>query len=445
MKNFEKFLTEKGITKEQFEAKSAEEQLALGNEHRVELQKAYEQALENKASKEDLDSFKSEFNSSNERVIKAVEAVALAIKAQAEKGGLNVDTMTKSELIQLMEKHSTEAGEKGVGKVTDETVKVNANHLIAEVNKAAAALMTTANIIGASGAGSFSPLFGNYIDQRIHAAPMLRSSIMEDITVTTQVGTENIYYTERINEDGDADWLAEGEAKPLIDAEWKTSSEKAKEVAVFWKFTHRFLFHTRLAVQDFERYARQLMEDEIPNKALLGDSATDPNQPDGITALASAWVVPAAIAGSTHDANIYDAILALATAVRIRGFKGQIVVRLNDVYSYLMKSTTKDSLGQYIIPPFSSPDGTKIDGVRVKFDPEVPKGKILGGVLSNFNLVICEDIMFFEGYENDDFRKNLISRKLEAFIGTYLPGVLVPSVIYADIDEILGDIEAPAS
>lgn len=436
-KSFEDFLVSKETDLNAFKEMEALKQLELQNEYNADLKKSYNEALANKASNEDLDAFKDSIEKSNESVVKAVEALAISIKSQAEKGGFNPEPMEKSDLIKLLEKHAKEAGSQGTGKISDETVKVNANQLIAEVNKAAS-LMTTANIVGANG---YSPLFGNYIDQRIHSAPLLRSTIMDDITVSTQVGTENIYYTERKNEGGDAEWVAEGAAKPLADAEWHTSSEKAKEVAVFWKFTHRFLFHTRLAVQDFDRYARELMEEKIPYSVLLGNATLNTTEPNGIITLASAWVVPPAIASSTPMPNVYDAVLALATAIRIRGFKGEIVVRLNDVWSYMMKSATKDTSGQYIVPPFSSQDGTTIDGVRVKFDPEVPADKILGGVLRNFNAVICEDIMYFEGYENDDFRKNLISRKLEAFIGTYLPGVLRPSVIYADIDDILGDIE----
>lgn len=441
MKTFEEFLAEKGYAnKEAFDKLDVAKQLELYNEYNAELKKSFTKAVEDKATSEELSTLKAAMDKSNESIIKSIESLALTIKAQAEKGGYNPETMEKSELIKLMEEASKDAGKDGKGRITSRKANVNARHLLAEINKAAA-LMTTANIIGIGSNSEWSPLFGNYIDSRIHRAPLLYSTIMEDITVTTQEGTENITWTERVNEDGDAEWLDEGEAKPLADAEWHTFSEKSKEVAVFWKFTTRFLFHTRLAVEDFQKYARELMENKIPNTALLGDATVNPKEIDGITTLASAWVVPPRLAGSTSSPNVYDAVLALATAIRIRGFKGMIVVRLNDVYSYLMKSATKDALGNYIVPPFSSPDGTRVSDVRVKFDSELPDGKILGGVLANYNLVICEDIIYDEGHENDDFRKNLVSRKLEAFVGSYLPGVHKPSIIYADIDDILGDIE----
>jgi len=51
-------------------------------------------------------------------------------------------------------------------------------------------------------------------------------------------------------------------------------------------------------------------------------------------------------------------------------------------------------------------------------------------------------VEYYEGYENDDFRRNLMSKKLEAFVGTYLPANLVNSIIHDDIATVLTAIDA---
>ena len=68
--------------------------------------------------------------------------------------------------------------------------------------------------------------------------------------------------------------------------------------------------------------------------------------------------------------------------------------------------------------------------------------EITVGILNNFKAVISQNIEYYEGYENDDFRKNLMSKKLEAFMGTYLPSTLSGSIIHDDIATVLTEIAA---
>lgn len=445
LKTFKEFLTEKGHEEEAFKALDAVEQLKLQNEYNAELKKGYEKALTDKASAESLEAFKKEITSSNDSVIKAIEGLGSFMKAQAEKAGLNPETLTEPELIKMIKKSSDEAGVDSKGRVAGFTVKVNPQDFLNEVNKAAA-LMTTANIVGigngATGgnAGQWSPLFGNYVDNNIYRVPYLTSYILDDVSVTTAEGTENIYWTERVNEEGDAAWLAEGALKPLADAEWKSSMTTTREVAVRWKFTHRFLFHTRRAVEDFQIHARELMDVKVAVGVLNGSGVA----PEilGVTTAGSAFVVPTEVAGTVFMPNIYDAINAMVLQIRKLGYQGRIIARLPIAYEMLMQSI-KTTYGEYIIPPFVSQDGKSMGDVLIRFDDRLATGKILVGVLSNFKVVFAEQVMFDEGYENDDFSKNLVSRKLEAFVGSYLPANLKPSIIYADIAEVLEDIAQP--
>lgn len=303
----------------------------------------------------------------------------------------------------------------------------------------AAALMTTANVVP-NVAGGYSALFGNYIDTEIGATPKPDLCILPLVTIKTQPGTEVIYHTSRYNEDGDAAFIAEGALKPLADAEWKTDSTNAKEVAVRWKFTKRLMNHAPSAVSDFMEHANELMEQKMDDGALDGDGIGANLL--GITAsgVAAAFVVPTQLANYYTEANIYDVINAVATQVRLANFKGQLTVVLNTVWEAMMKGI-KNTQGDYIVPPFVSPDGTMVGSTKVVFSNKITDTHILVGDLKKYNIVICDNIAYDEGYENDDFSKNLVSKKLEAFLGSYIKRGDAGAIVYDEIASILTDIE----
>jgi hypothetical protein len=138
-------------------------------------------------------------------------------------------------------------------------------------------------------------------------------------------------------------------------------------------------------------------------------------------------------------ANIFDAINAVATFVRLNNFKGSLTCILNPVWKAIMQGI-KDKDDNYIIPPFVTQDGMQVGEVRVVFSNRFDAAKIILGDLKKFNLVMSEDVSYDEGYENDDFSRNLVSRKLEAFMGSYIKGSDAGSIVSDDISTILSAI-----
>lgn len=320
--------------------------------------------------------------------------------------------------------------------LTEKNFKPKESYSATETIKAAA-LMTTANVIP-NVAGGFSPLFGNYIDNEIGHTPKPEPIFMSLVTVKFQPGTENIYFTDRINEEGTAQFIAEGGLKPLADAEWKTTSLQTKEVAVRWKFTTRLMFHAPAVISDFREHVNELVEQELDDAVLEGDNTG--NNMNGIIANASAFVVPTALAGKYAEANIYDVIMAVATQIRLANYKGNLTAVLNTAWEALMWAV-KDTEGRYIIPPFRSADGKKIGSVEVIFTNKVAATHILLGNLKKFNAVISEDAIYSEGFSGDDFDKNLVSRKIETFAQGYIKQSDEGAIIYDAIADILTDIE----
>lgn len=293
--------------------------------------------------------------------------------------------------------------------------------------------MTTGNIIPNVASG-FNQLFGNFIDSTIYDAPKPDNFILPLVTVTTAPGTENIWYVERENEEGNAAFIGEGELKPLADGEWVQKKADIKEVAVRWKMSNRLIAHAPSVVQDFRTHVDELMEQVIDDGVASGDGV-GPNL-NGVTTLAAPFVVPPALANFYPVANIFDAIMAVATYVRLNNHKGALTCVLNTVYMAQMAGL-KDSQNNYIVPPFVTQDGRQVGEVRIVFSNKVAAADMLLGDLKKFKTVISENVMYFEGWENDDFSKNLSSRKLEAFLGTYLPDSDAGAIIFDQISTIL--------
>lgn len=350
------------------------------------------------------------------------QGVVLAkLQKELESKGTDGLDGKKTELITFIERDRTEIL----------TKKANGMELIMLKT---AALMTTANVVPNVASG-FNQLFGNYIDSEIYKVPKPENFILGLVDTQIAPGTENIWYVQRINLEGDAAFIAEGALKPLADGEYKEFKADIKEVAVRWKMSNRLIMHAPSVVADFRTHATELVEQKIDTDILTGDGTSD--TVNGVTNLASPFVVPTELAGAYATPNIFDAIMAVASYVRLNNFKGNLTAVLNTVWMAKFLSYKEATTGQYILPSFVTQDGKRVGEVTIRFENKMPADKILLGDLKQFKVRISEDTKYYEGWENDDFSKNLSSRKIESFLGTYFPSNLAGSIIYDDIDTVL--------
>ena len=193
------------------------------------------------------------------------------------------------------------------------------------------------------------------------------------------------------------------------------------------------MLHAPSVVQNFRTHANELVEQKIDDGVAFGDGTGD--ELDGVATLASPFVVPTALANFYTATNIWDVIMAVNTYVRLNNHRGPLTCVLNTVWMAKM-AAYKDANNQYIIPPFVTPDGKTVGETAVMFSNKIPDTDIMLGDLRKFHAVISEDVKYYEGWENDDFSKNLVSRKLEAFLGTYLPDSDSGAIIYDQIATI---------
>lgn len=403
--------------------------------------KTYEDDLNQKAIDKAVDAAKKDAKTEADAAIKtAVDAANLASKKITDDLGEQI-----GKLKEQSEKTTDNKGGR-FGSAVKFFKKNVADNQNADTDKGytahavikAAALMTTADVIP-NVAGGFSPLVGNYIDEEIGHLPVPDLIFMGLVTTKTAPGTDAIWYSDRINEQGDAAFIAEGSLKPLISAQWQTVKKPIFEVAERWKQSKRLILHAPSVITDFAEHANNLIEQKIDDEILEG--VADATNFDGLQAVGGAFIVPAGLAGYYTFANIYDVVMAVATQVRLSYFKGPLTAVLNTVWMAKMAGI-KDSQGRYVIAPFVTPDGKKIGEVNVVFSTKIDAADIIVGDLKKYNLVMSEDVMYDEGYENDDFSKNLVSKKLEAFLGSYYKASDAGAIIYDQIATILTAIES---
>ncbi len=420
----------KYLEKAEFDALTPDQQKAY-----AENKRKHEQDEANKNAKQIVDKAIAEANKELEDKLKTAEDKLKTISEEVttlkeNNGGMSKGK--KGELSEFFEKNAKEMRDYEANKSVPSTSQKNF------VIKAPA-LMTTANVKPIAG-GQFNQLFNNYIDTEIGHTPKPDNFILNLVNVTTQPNTEKIWWVERVNEEGDAEFVNEGDLAPLIDGEYQENSDDIYEVTESWKFSRRLQTHAPSVENDFRQHANELIEQKIDDKVLLGDNAVTSTEPNGITTKAGAFVAPTALANYYTEANIYDAINACATRVRLSNFKGQITCVLNTVWEAKMKGI-KDKNDNYILPHFVTPDGRNVGTVNVVFQNKMPEADILIGDLMKFNVVIGDDVSYTEGWENDDFRKRLVSRMLDAQLGTYIKGTDAGSIIFNPIADVLTQIE----
>lgn len=375
-----------------------------------------------------LDTLKVQF----EAIEKWQNEMLIQVKANSEKGGSN-----NGEKVGLIEKHimseefqgSLDGKKAGFHKLALKAPEV--------MSVGTTTIPSTPSVVGST--DGFSTILGNFVDTEIGKVPKPENFILPLVSVTTQPGTDMVWWTERNNEEGDAQFIGEGDLKPLVSAKWETFSEKTKEVADRWKMTNRLMKHASSVVNEFREHATELVEQKIDDQLVTGDGLG--NNLKGISECASAFVVPPQLALCYIDANIWDVINATLITVKLANFNPSVIV-LNTVWEAKMKSI-KAVDGTYLVPPFVTPDGQTISGVRVVFTNKLDDAKIIVGDLKKYRVVFSENIMYETGWENDDFSKNLTSHKLEAFLLGYCKSTDTGAIIMDDIATILTAIDKP--
>lgn len=247
-------------------------------------------------------------------------------------------------------------------------------------------------------------------------------AFLEQYSNSSSTARSRIVWVEKTNPEGQAEFIGEGELKPLIDFEWKTNRSDAKKVADKIKISTEMLDDIDFMAAAIENELRYQVDIAVDEGLLSGDGTGDNLK--GITEYAGAYVLTTV---QTTTPNNSDAILASSTQVKTLNFMAThaFVNPIDYANMLLQKSTT----GEYVIPPFAAADGLTIGGVKIIESNQILVGSVLVGDMTKFVVRNYKPFGIQYGWVNDDFEKNLVTvigeRRLHDYVADNNTGAFV--------------------
>lgn len=255
--------------------------------------------------------------------------------------------------------------------------------------------------------------------------------ILELVNVGTIMS--NVWeWVEQKNADGGAAMTAEGAAKSQADFDLVVASANVKKVTAYIKITKEMLDDVALMRSEIDQELTELINLKIDDQLLNGTGLTV--NLTGIVTNATAWAA-GAFALSIPTPTKWDVLRTAINQVRVNLFEPTyIVVHPTDVTAMEL---SKDTTGQYIMPPFIGSDGTLISGIRVVANTGVTIDKFLVGDFQKAGVRFKEGLTINVGYENDDFTKNLVTILAEARLVQRVKSNHYGAFVYGDFSDAI--------
>jgi HK97 family phage major capsid protein len=239
-------------------------------------------------------------------------------------------------------------------------------------------------------------------------------------------------WVEQKNPDGGAAMTAEGAAKSQADFDLVVASANVKKVTAFIKVTKEMLDDVELMRSEIDQELTELINLKIDDQLLNGTGLTV--NLTGIVTNATAWAA-GAFALAIPTPTRYDVLRTAINQVRVNLFEpNYIVVHPTDATGMEL---SKDTTGQYIMPPFIATDGTTISGIRVVTNTGVTLDKFLVGDFTKSGVRFKEGLTINVGYENDDFTKNLVTILAEARLVQRVKSNHYGAFVYGDFSDAI--------
>lgn len=239
-------------------------------------------------------------------------------------------------------------------------------------------------------------------------------------------------WVEQKNPDGGAAMTAEGAAKSQADFDLVLASASVKKVTAYIKVTKEMLDDVQLLRAEIDQELTELINLKIDDQILSG-SGSGANL-TGITTNATAWAA-GAFANAVPTPKRADVLRVAINQVRVAQFQpNYIVMHPTDVTAMEL---AKDSTGQYVLPPFTSADGTVVSGIPVVANTGMTIDKFLVGDFTKSGVRFKEGLTINVGYENDDFTKNLVTILAEARLVHRVKSNHYGAFVYGDFSDAI--------
>ena len=237
-----------------------------------------------------------------------------------------------------------------------------------------------------------------------------RSRILEHIRTQT-INNTSIVVTNEEPGDGDFEWTLEGALKPYVDVQFITETENVKKVAAFSKLSKESLSDIPFMQSETIRIITDMYERKLAREVLNGDGLL--GNISGVTAFAPAYV-QTCLDGRIQAPELSEVLFASATQIKNLGFEGSLIAFVNpcDWAAEMMRKNTLNELLEM---------NRLLEVITVVPTSEVDPDQFLIGDLSVYTLYVYEGFNINWGYENDDFRRNLVSLTAESRVFGFVP------------------------
>jgi len=207
--------------------------------------------------------------------------------------------------------------------------------------------------------------------------------------------------------------VAENGTKPESAISWIERTESFQVIADTIPVSKQAYRHLGFVSQQINMLLNKNLELAVDAQVYSGSGVSP--QINGVYTVSPTQVIDATLPmfGQLIDANLYDLIAALRVSIMNGGAAGTgkqskympniVVMNPVDILKYKLAKAVD---GHYLLPPFISADGTRIDSVLVVESAMVTAGTLLIGDFSYGEVHQGEDVTIEMGLVNDQFLKN---------------------------------------
>lgn len=379
MKNFNEFLTSKGITNEEFATKTVQEMAELNAEFNLLNNKAISEVVESKASIEAVTKL--------ENAINELGAKVQANSEIAEKGQVS-DSLLKA-VTENRSKIDMATRQKGSGSAFEFVVKADTNRASVANNGMA---MDLAGI-------------GQLATRKLTVYDLFpKVSVPQNMNGTVRYIDWDEATTVR-----SATAIAEGTAFPESTAKWATYTLNLQKVGDSVPMSEEFAYDDQMLVQEVRNFLATNVDVKIDTD-LINANGTSPNI-KGLLAQAGAYT---ATAQGISDASIYDLLVDVKRTITLTGGSKYnpdfALMNIADINKMLLK---KDVNKQYVTAPFAlNANGVfTVNGIRVIECNALTANTCIVGD-SRFAKIYEEAGMFVGvGYDGSDWSNDMMTLK----------------------------------
>ncbi|MCT4238504.1 phage major capsid protein [Elizabethkingia anophelis] len=243
------------------------------------------------------------------------------------------------------------------------------------------------------------------VDRTISKSPSRMPLFRNLINVSTIKGNKVTWVNKEANEGG-AGMTAEGAKKSQVSWTYTEESADVKKITEFIKVSKE-------ALDDLDFLRSEINSELIEGVELKLDEQISSGDGAGLNLKGILPQVPVfnvtgtPLDKSVSNANKRDVLRSAVALIRKNRFNANYII-INPMDGATME-LEKGTDGHYILPPFTSVDGTKVGATLVVENEAIAEGEFLAGDFTKSNLRIKEEININVGYSDDDFVKNLVT------------------------------------